>query len=135
MTEEDLQIWIKKDEGYKSHMYLDTLGHPTIGWGRCLDNGIRPDEGELMFQNDYKQTVHELEQCDWYKMQPHNVQCALINMNFNLGINKLSKFTGMINALKEKNYTLAAQNALDSLWAKQVPNRAKEIADIIRAGK
>lgn len=134
MTEDQLQIWIKGDERCELKVYKDSLGFDTIGWGRCLENGIRQDEAELMFQNDLKQAVHELEQCDWYTMQPHNVQCALINMNFNLGIHKLSQFTGMINALKEKNYTLAAQEALNSLWAKQVHHRANEIADVIRAG-
>ena len=52
-------------------------------------------------------------------------------MNFNLGINKLSQFHGMISALEAKNYTLAAQEALNSLWAKQVGDRAKQIAVMI----
>jgi lysozyme len=68
-------------------------------------------------------------------MQPEGVQMALINMNFNLGIHKLEQFVGMINALREKNYTLAAQEALNSLWAKQVHQRATDIALMIREGK
>ena len=132
MTESELQDWIKQDEGYDRLPVLDTTGHLTIGHGRNLQNGIHPDEGELMFQNDYKQAVGELEAESWYREQPHNVQCALINMNFNLGIEKLSEFTGMISALRAKDYEKAAQEALNSLWARQVHNRANQIADMIR---
>jgi lysozyme len=135
MTEDQLKLWIKKCEGLDLNTYIDSLGHCTVGWGRCLENGIRLDEAELMFQNDYNQAKRELEQCDWYNMQPDGVKCALINMNFNLGIHKEEQFHGMINALRAKNYTLAAQEALNSLWAKQVHQRAQDIAVMIRAGK
>ncbi len=130
----DIQLWIKKCEDLKLHPYLDTTGHVTIGYGRNLDNGISSDEAELMFQNDLKRTLSELDLCDWYVNQPEHVKNALINMNFNLGLPKLLEFTGMINALKDKNYTLAAQEALNSLWAKQVGQRAKDVALMMRQG-
>lgn len=132
---QDLQQWIKACEGLDLKSYVDTNGHLTIGWGRNLENGIRLDEAELMFQNDYKQTVDELEQCDWYNMQPDGVKNALINMNFNLGITKMEGFKKMIEALRDKDYTQAALEALDSRWANQVHKRANDIAVMIRAGK
>lgn len=135
MTEEQLKTWIKQCEGLFLETYIDSLGHLTVGWGRCLEEGIRLDEAELMFKNDYNQSVAELEKCSWYTMQPIGVKQALINMNFNLGINKLSTFKKMIKALTEKNYTLASREALDSLWAKQVHGRARDIALMIREGK
>ena len=67
-----------------------------MGWGSNLQNGIRLDEAELMFQNDLEQTVNELLQQPWYRSLPHKVQNALINMNFNLGITKLLEFKDMI---------------------------------------
>ena len=130
-VDQSVQAWIKQDEGLKLETYVDTTGHLTVGWGRNLQNGIRLDEAELMFQNDLTQTVNELLQQPWYGSLPHNVQNALINMNFNLGITKLLEFKDMITALEHKNYRAAAQAALNSLWAKQVPNRAKEIAVMI----
>jgi lysozyme len=131
-VDQDTQRWIKKNEGLKLESYMDTTGHLTVGWGRNLVNGIRLDEAELMFQNDLKRTVTELEHQPWYINQPQNVKNALINMNFNLGISRLLDFRGMINALIAKNYTLAAQEALESLWAKQVGDRARQIALMIR---
>jgi lysozyme len=135
MTEEQLEAWIKKCEGLNLETYIDTTGHLTVGWGRNLENGIRLDEAELMFQNDLKQTLQELEQCGWYKGLPSHIQQAMINMNFNLGIHKLSSFKKMIAALIAKNWTVAAAEALDSLWARQVGDRAKDIALIIREGE
>ncbi len=127
--------WIKKCEGLKLDTYIDTTGNLTIGWGRCLRNGINLDEAELMFQNDYKRSADELEQYDWFLNQPDGVKSALINMNFNLGIYKLLEFKEMIEALESKDYTKAAFEAMDSLWGRQVPQRAKDISVMISEGK
>jgi lysozyme len=132
----DVQQWIKKCEALRLKMYIDTTGNPTIGWGRNLNKDISLDEAELMFQNDFKQAVSELEHFDWYTIQPQGVKNALINMNFNLGIGNLLLFTRMIAALTVKNYTLAAQEALNSKWSTQVgDDRAKDVAVMLREGK
>ncbi len=132
IVDNETQRWVKINEGLKLKAYVDTNGHLSIGWGRNLENGIRPDEAELMFQNDLKQTVSELTNYEWFVDQPQHVKNALINMNFNLGITKFLGFKKMIAAIIDRNYTLAAIEALDSLWAKQVGQRAKDIALMIR---
>lgn len=131
----DVQQWIKKCEALRLKIYVDSKGNPTIGWGRNIHKGISIDEAELMFQNDFKETISELKTCDWYHPLPDGIKDALINMNFNLGIGKLLTFKKMIIALTTKNYTLAAQEALDSLWATQVGQRAKDVAVMLREGK
>ncbi len=131
----DLQAWIKKCEGLRLNIYVDSTGNPTIGWGRNLRKGISMDEAELMFQNDLKETIAQLENFSWYHSLPDGVKAGLINMCFNLGIGKLLQFKQMIAALTAKNYTLAAQEALNSKWATQVGERAKNIAVMIREGK
>jgi len=52
-----------------------------------------------------------------------------------LGLSRLLKFKRMIAALEREDYTNAAKEALDSRWAEQVGNRAKDIAVMIRVGK
>ncbi len=131
---EEVDLWIKRYEGLKLEPYVDTTGNLTIGYGRNLKNGISKDEAELMFKNDLSRATKELFAFGWFLDQSNNIQTALINMNFNLGINKLLSFKRMIAALTTKNYTLAAQEALDSLWARQVGVRAKDIALMIRQG-
>jgi lysozyme len=135
MTELDLQNWIKQCEVVKYHPYMDTIGNVKIGYGRNLDNGINLDEAQLMFKNDYDRTVKELENQDWYTIQPQGVKFALINMNFNIGIEKLLEFHEMITSLKKKDYNLAADASLNSLWANKVGRRAVDIAKLIRDGK
>jgi len=132
---DDLQSWIKRCESLKTHTYTDTTGHITIGWGRNLANGINVDEAELMFQNDLTRTIVELHEQTWFSTLPDGVRQALINMNFNLGIERFLSFKKMIKALINRDYTIAALEALDSSWANQVGDRAKDIAVMIREGK
>jgi lysozyme len=134
----NLKNWVKTCEGLKLKPYKDTADSPkiTIGYGRNLtDNGISLEEAEFLFENDFARVQKELSNYNWYKIQPTEVQYALINMCFNLGITKLLGFTRMISALIMKDYTKAAAEALNSKWATQVGQRAKDIAVMIREGK
>lgn len=131
---QDVAQWIKNYEGLRLRTYIDTNGHCTVGWGHNLENGITIDEAELIFQNDLKRTVSELREYSWYTMQPEGVQDALINMTFNVGIEGILEFKEMIEYLKSKDYTKAAQAVLDSVWAKQVNRRATDVALNIRNG-
>lgn len=116
--------------------YTDSVGKLTIGYGRNLnDNGISKKEADFLFDNDFNSCERELSKYTWYTSQPEGVQAALINMRFNLGLKRLLGFKRMIAALKVKNYTLVAQEALDSKWATQVGQRAKDIAVMLREGK
>ena len=132
----DLKEWLKQCEGYSNEVYTDSVGKQTIGYGRNLsDNGISQDEAELMLDNDIKDCIQDLSQYIWYLDQPEQVQIALINMCFNLGLPRLLKFRKMIYYLCEKDYLHASIEALDSKWAKQVHGRAKDIAVMIREAK
>lgn len=135
-TAKDLKAWIKKCEKFESHPYIDSAGKLTIGYGRNLqDNGITPAEADFLFENDFADVVRELSSCTWYSEQPVGVRAALVNMAFNLGVPRLKLFKRMIAALVVKNYAVAALEALNSKWAKQVGDRAKDVAMLIREGK
>lgn len=132
----DLKDWIKKCEKCVLHPYTDSVGKLTIGYGRNLDDvGISQAEADYLFTNDFYSCQRALSECSWYSHQPEGVQAALMNMCFNLGLPRLKLFTRMIAALEAKNYTLAAQEALDSKWATQVGDRAKDVAVMLREGK
>lgn len=132
----DLMDWIKSHEGYKRHIYQCTAGKYTVGIGRNLDDvGISFEEAEFMLANDIDRCVNLLSNFEWYVNQPENVRNALINMCFNLGLPRLLGFKRMIEALKKKDYTKASIEALDSRWSKQVGQRAKDVALMIRGDK
>lgn len=132
---EQIEDLIKQHEGLRLKPYLDTVNKLTIGYGRNIDDlGISIEEAEFLLQNDLKRCREQLAPYPWYVNQPKNVQDALLNMCFNIGINRLLGFKRMITALIVKDYTKAAIEALDSKWATQVGQRAKDIALMIRQG-
>ncbi len=121
------------DEGRKKLPYVDTMGKISIGIGRNLtDNGLSDDEIDYLYNNDINRCKKELAEHDFYFIQPPGVQDALLNMNFNLGISRLLEFKQMISALELLHYEAASYAALDSLWAKQVGDRAVRLAAMMR---
>ena len=64
---------------------------------------------------------------------PEEVQLIVANMMFNLGYPRLSKFKGMRAGVDEKNWGKAADEMVDSLWYKQVTNRANRLVERMRA--
>lgn len=131
-----LREWIMHHEGVRQKPYLDIFDNWSIGAGRNLSgNGLSMDEVYYLLDNDINRCVKELEHYHWYNRSPRGVQEALTNMCFNLGITRLLKFKKMIAALECGRYHVAALEALDSLWAKQVGQRAKDVAAVIREGR
>tara|TARA_R100001463_G_scaffold30572_9_gene69524 strand:- start:1619 stop:2065 length:447 start_codon:yes stop_codon:yes gene_type:complete len=53
----------------------------------------------------------------------------VVEMSFQLGYPRLSGFRKFQTALKDNNFTQAKSEMLDSKWARQVPARAKNLAD------
>jgi lysozyme len=56
----------------------------------------------------------------------------IVEMIFQLGKTGVSKFRNMWKALSELNYVGASFEMLDSRWAKQTPNRANGMADLMK---
>jgi len=134
--ERTLIDWIKHHEGYRRYVYKCTAGVQTVAYGRNLETvGISPEEAEYLLNNDIKRCVEQLERYIWFTHQPRGVKDALINMCFNMGITRLLGFTRMIAALAMNDYRTAAIEALDSRWAQQVPERAKDVTCMLREGK
>jgi len=125
--------WIKTYEGLKLYPYKCPANKLTIGYGRNIEErGISIEEAEFLLQNDILRCKQEMAPYTWYYGQPPQVQDALINMCFNLGLTRLLTFKRMIAALEAKDYTKAALEALDSKWAKQVKGRATDVAIMMR---
>jgi lysozyme len=92
--------------------------------------GITEDEAYFLFDRDYNRVVSSLHgKFPWYDNQPKEVQNILINMAFNLGLNRLSRFKKTIKFITEKKYAQAAVEMLDSKWANQVGDRAIRLSE------
>ena len=131
---------IKKHEGFRNKVYKDTLNKRTIGYGHlCVEDWWEDDkeytqaELERIFDKDFdkaKEGASKLyEGCEI----SDTAKGVIIEMVFQLGTTGVSKFKNMWKALKETppNYSVAKIEMLDSRWAKQTPNRAKELSNII----
>lgn len=62
-------------------------------------------------------------------------QAVVLNMAFNLGINRLMLFRRMRGAYDGGDYERASIEMLDSRWADQVGRRATELAQQMRTGQ
>ena len=134
---------VKKHEGYRNKVYLDTLGKRTIGVGHlCVEDFWEDDkeyeESFLMeiLEKDLQGAIDKAE--DLINNCPSggkanisdDAKILIIEMVFQLGGNGVSKFRKMWQALQQDppDYAEASVQMLDSRWAKQTPNRAKEMA-------
>lgn len=136
MAIDNLADQLKRDEGVRLHVYVDTVGKSTIGIGRNLiDVGISQDEAELMLKNDIVKVRAQCDQLSWFNTMDYPRQAAIMNMCFNLGYAGLLHFTHMLSALQNRDWETAAAEMMNSAWAKQVGDRATRLAQQIRTGE
>ena len=127
---------LRKAEGYRGMPYEDTLGKPTIGVGTLLP--LTEDEAMLLAACRAGDTRPELATAlgrigiDLAQM-PHDLADALVDMAFQLGVPRAMGFRRMWAAIANEDWNEAADEALDSKWARQTPVRARHLATVLRA--
>jgi lysozyme len=139
MDIETLKEHIKKHEGFRNKVYLDHLGNRTIGYGHlCLpdenwDDDKVYDSKELnkTFEYDFNIACKDAEKLIARESIHPDAFGCLVNLTFNIGFPRASKFVKMLAALKKQEYKTAAKEILDSRYANQVPNRARELSEIL----
>lgn len=139
-TEHQFYDEVKKeliaDEGYKLKMYECPAGKLTIGIGYNIqDNGISDAIADALFKEKYAECYHALLRIfPDFESYTWNRRKALINMIYQLGETGFRKFSNTIRYIKAGAFKLASSEMLDSMWAKQTPNRAKKLAEMIKRG-
>ena len=142
MNMERLLQSVKDHEGYRNKVYLDTLGKRTVGVGHLCVEDFWEDDKE--YEENFLMTILEKDLETAIKgskelMEEH--ECSdiddlakeiIVEMIFQLGKTGVSKFRNMWKALSELNYIGASFEMLDSRWAKQTPNRANGMADLMK---
>ncbi len=137
MTREEVDTILgdlKHDEGLRLKPYIDTVGKTTIGYGRNLDDrGISGHEAIILLEHDFIDAVTEVNvQFPWSRDLSPAQRRGLVNMCFNLGLPRLLGFKRMLAALQAGDGDRAADEALDSKWARQVGARARRVAALYR---
>lgn len=149
---------LKRHEGYRKEAYLDSKNIPTIGIGfnlqkkgakeRITSLGLDYDsvvakkqsltDGQIMalFRKDVMQAIYDARKIVTnYNSQPIEIRRVLVDMSFNMGRDKFSKFTKTIEGFHRYDYATAAKEMKDSLWYNQVGNRSKYLVEIVEKTK
>ena len=130
----DLLEKIKHHEGFVEHVYDDSLGIPTIGYGFAIKDLILDEDiaEEILIRKLEKLKRNANSRFKWLEDMPVEVQEVVVNMCYQLGVTGVSKFKKAISAMQERDWITASEEMLDSKWAKQTPNRAKELSNIVK---
>lgn len=133
---EQLQI----DEGVMYEIYRDHLGYLTFGVGHLITKSdpeygfpvgttISEERVAQAFEADLDIALRECGMLygHMWSCFPGEVKEILVNMMFNLGRPRLSKFKKMNGHLERGDYKNAAVEGRDSRWYRQVGNRAERL--------
>ncbi|QDK97320.1 lysozyme [Acinetobacter tandoii] len=131
---------LRGEEGEVLTEYKDHLGYSTIGVGRLIDarkgGGITAEESAYLLSNDIQKKMSELERkLPWIKELDEARRGVLLSMAFQMGTEGLLGFKNTLEMVRTGRYTDAAKGMLNSLWAKQTPQRAKRHSEQMRTGK
>lgn len=139
MNRDRVRKQLEIDEGVVYEIYEDHLGFATFGIGHLVKRldledgwaiGTPVSEERVLqaFEVDFNNAERE---CTilytMWETFPEEVQEILVNMLFNLGRPRLSRFKNMKKALDSRCWALAATEGRDSLWYRQVGNRAERL--------
>lgn len=141
MNIERLRDQLKYDEGVKYEVYEDHLGYPTCGighlikeddeeYGKPLGAPVTEERVNALFEQDCNLAYSECEKLfgkSVFNSFNDELQEILINMMFNLGRTRLSKFKKFLAAIERRDWRTAAREGRDSLWYRQVTNRAERL--------
>ena len=137
---------IKRHEGEVLNIYEDSLGYKTLGVGHlcqpedpeydwAVGTSVSQEVVDMYYEDDfekhYMEAIHVFgSQEDWDKL-PEVIQRVLVNMCFNLGGSRLSKFRNMLKACRNHDWKTMAIEMEDSRWYRQVGRRSKELQDMV----
>ena len=127
---------IRLHEGERLKPYRCTAGKLTIGVGRNLDDrGITREESAMLLDGDIRLLEIELFRAlPWASALDDVRQRVLLDMAFNLGLPGLLQFKRTLEAIRTGQYQQGATMMLDSLWARQVGQRAERLARMMATG-
>lgn len=130
----DYKTTLIADEGLRLRPYKCTGNKWTIGVGRNLEaKGISEDEAMFMLDNDIKEAKDGARRLiRTFDVLSDDRKIVIVSMVFQMGVSGVSKFRNMIKCIEMQSFDIAATEMLDSIWAKQTPNRAKRLSDMMK---
>lgn len=120
---------ILKHEGFRSKPYPDPIHGwevPTFGHGLTF---ITEQESISIVETRVQSIATRLSRKrEVFSGLPPVARDTLIEMAYQMGVEGVNSFNNMWKALDRYDFDEAAEQMLDSKWAKQTPGRAQELA-------
>ena len=133
------------EEGFREKPYIDSLGYPTVAIGKRIGpKGASIDlyqfkvsklMAALWLEEEVAHTVRVANAQEWFKPLSDDRKVVVLSMIYQMGLVGVLKFKNMIKALESRNWKEAEKQALDSLWARQTPERALRHAKVLGGDK
>ena len=135
---------LKRDEGTKYEIYLDSKNRRTFGTGHLIKESdpeykkplhthVPKSRVEAVFESDLNAHIDECHRLiNNFSSLPDEAKVVIGNMLFNLGRPKLSNFTKFIKAVKNADWDTAASEMENSNWYHQVGDRSKRLKNRIQ---
>lgn len=138
MDYEEVKQQIKLDEGLSLKLYRCSSGKLSIGYGWNLeDNGIPQRIADELFEVAFAVAKSDaamfIGPMAWSQLTEAR-RGVVINMAYNLGLNRLRGFKQLRHYLQQGDYEKAANEMVDSMWYGQVGERAQRLVDDMRVG-
>jgi GH24 family phage-related lysozyme (muramidase) len=136
-----LEALLKRREGYRKDVYLDTRRRPTVGIGHLvipadkLKVGDKIDDARVskFFQHDSAKAVSAARsQASKAKIADHDFLVYLASVNFQLGPTWNHKFRKSWDLILKGKYAEAAAEVQKSSWYSQSPVRVKDFQGALR---
>ena len=129
----DLLEAVKLSEGFRDKVYKCTEGFDTIGYGFAIKDLIMDEDiAEMILRRKLDKLIDRVNRrFEWLSELPLQAQDVIYEMCYQLGVSGVSKFKKTLLYLENKEFRMASKEMLDSKWARQTPNRAKRLSDII----
>ena len=134
MSADKAKKMLLTDEGLRLKPYRCTAGKLTIGYGRNLDDvGISERIADEMLKEDLEVAKKICQRIfgTLFDTWSENRQLGWINLAFNLGQVRLSKFKNTIRAAQIEDWFEVENGLRQSLWFKQVKGRAERVIGMI----
>ena len=129
-----------RDEGEILHAYQDEEGFWTIGVGTLIDarkgGGITREESRYLLENRIAIAEAQVRtKLPWTLHLDEVRRAVLENMAFNQGIEHVLGFHKMLAAMQAGDWKTAAAEGMNSLWAKEVGDRAHRLMTQLERGQ
>jgi lysozyme len=133
----DLLEAVKLSEGFRDKVYKCTESYDTIGYGFAIKDLVMDEDiAEIILRRKLDKLIDKANnKFNFLKKMPHQIQDVIYEMCYQMGISGVSKFKKTLLYLENREFKMASKEMLDSRWARQTPNRANKLSNIVKEVK